>query len=123
MLRVGIALVLVGALAMGGRWLWVAVHVGAGYAAKVTCSLAHLSSFECGLIDAYVASEVTPLGPALEVVVALCMQEPVQLVQNHVGQQGRDRSSNDIANSGGLMGRFIKRNRLRAGYGKGWKSP
>jgi CubicO group peptidase (beta-lactamase class C family) len=66
---VGIALVLVGALAMGGRWLWVAVHVGAGYAAKVTCSLAHLSRFERALIDAYVTSEVTPLGPALEVVV------------------------------------------------------
>jgi CubicO group peptidase (beta-lactamase class C family) len=28
------------AVAIGGRWLWIAVHVGAGYAAKVTCSLA-----------------------------------------------------------------------------------
>jgi CubicO group peptidase (beta-lactamase class C family) len=58
--------VLVG-LAAGARWLWVAVHVGAGYAAKVTCSLAHLSRYERDAIDPYVAAEITPLGPALDV--------------------------------------------------------
>ncbi|MEN8159277.1 MAG: serine hydrolase, partial [Myxococcota bacterium] len=57
------------ALAFGARWLWIAVHVGAGYAAKVTCSLAHLSRYDRALIDGYVASEVAPLGPALEVAV------------------------------------------------------
>lgn len=61
----GLAL-LVG-LAAGARWLWIAVHVGAGYAAKVTCSLAHLSRYERGAIDPYVAAEVAPLGPALDV--------------------------------------------------------
>jgi CubicO group peptidase (beta-lactamase class C family) len=58
--------VLVG-LAAGARWLWIAVHVGAGYAAKVTCSLAHLSRYTRGAIDPYVAAEVAPLGPALDV--------------------------------------------------------
>jgi CubicO group peptidase (beta-lactamase class C family) len=67
--RLGIALVVVAALAFGGRWLWIAVHVGAGYAAKVSCSLAHLSGYPRGLIDGYVDSEVAPLGPALDVVV------------------------------------------------------
>jgi CubicO group peptidase (beta-lactamase class C family) len=61
------SLVVLVAFAAGARWLWIAVHVGAGYAAKVTCSLAHLSRYERGVIDAYVAAEVAPLGPALAV--------------------------------------------------------
>jgi hypothetical protein len=62
-------LALLAGLAAGARWLHVAVHVGAGYAAKVTCSLAHLSRYERSAIDPYVASEVAPLGLALEVTV------------------------------------------------------
>jgi CubicO group peptidase (beta-lactamase class C family) len=66
----GIAgLLALAALVLGARWLQVAVHVGAGYAAKVTCSLAHLSRYERPLIDRYVTAEVAPLGPALEVAV------------------------------------------------------
>jgi len=62
------ALVVVGiGVAAGARWLWTATHVGAGYAAHVTCSLAHLSRYERAAIDPYVAAEVAPLGPALEV--------------------------------------------------------
>jgi CubicO group peptidase (beta-lactamase class C family) len=59
--------ILLAALGFGARWLWIAVHVGAGYAAKVTCSLAHLSGYDRALIDRYVAAEVAPLGPALDV--------------------------------------------------------
>jgi CubicO group peptidase (beta-lactamase class C family) len=58
-----------GALAFGARWVWVGVHVGAGYAAHVTCSLAHLSRYERAAIDPYVEAEVAPLGPALDVAV------------------------------------------------------
>jgi hypothetical protein len=32
-------------------------------------------------------------------------------------------ASNDIANKGGLMDRLIGRERLRAAYGEGWRSP
>ncbi len=63
------ALAALAACALGARWVWVGVHVGAGYAAKVTCSLAHLSRYERPLIDRYVAAEVAPLGPALDVTV------------------------------------------------------
>jgi hypothetical protein len=62
-----VGLVVLLGLAAGGRWLWIATHVGAGYAAKVTCSLAHLSRYERAVIDPYVAAEVAPLGPALDV--------------------------------------------------------
>ena len=66
----GIAgLAVLAGIGFGARWLWVAVHVGAGYAAKVTCSLAHLSRYERDVIDGYVAAEVAPLGPLLEVAV------------------------------------------------------
>jgi CubicO group peptidase (beta-lactamase class C family) len=61
------ALALLAGLAAGARWLWIAVHVGAGYAAHVTCSLAHLSHYERSAIDPYVAAELSPLGPALDV--------------------------------------------------------
>ncbi len=67
MRRLVLAGILVVALGFGVSWLWIAVHVGAGYAAKVTCSLAHLSRYDRALIDRYVEAEVTPLGPALEV--------------------------------------------------------
>jgi hypothetical protein len=62
-------LVVLGGLASGARWVWVAAHVGAGYAAHVTCSLAHLSRYERAAIDPYVVAEVAPLGPALDVAV------------------------------------------------------
>lgn len=62
-------LVAIGGVALGARWLQLAVHVGAGYAAHVTCSLAHLSRYERAAIDPYVAAEVAPLGPALDVAV------------------------------------------------------
>jgi len=45
------------------------------------------------------------------------------VVQVDIGQQRRNRSSNDIANSGGLLDRLIPRERLRTAYGEGWKSP
>jgi CubicO group peptidase (beta-lactamase class C family) len=61
------ALLVLGCLGLGARWLWIAVHVGAGYAAHVTCSLAHLSRYAREAIDPYVAAEVAPLGPALDV--------------------------------------------------------
>jgi CubicO group peptidase (beta-lactamase class C family) len=61
--------VLIG-LAAGGRWLWIALHVGTGFAAKVTCSLAHVSRYGRDAIDPYVAGEVSPLGPFLDVAVS-----------------------------------------------------
>lgn len=60
------ALLLGGAAAVG--WLLRATTVGAGYAAKVTCSLAHLSGQDPQqIVERYVASEVWPLGPFLRV--------------------------------------------------------
>ena len=56
-------------LAAGARWLWIGVHVGSGFAAKVTCSLAHVSRYTRDAIDPYVAAEVSPLGPFLDVTV------------------------------------------------------
>ena len=63
-----VALALLAALVVGGRWLWIALHVGAGYAAKVTCSLALNSgqSPEEVLRD-YVSHEIAPLGQLLRV--------------------------------------------------------
>jgi CubicO group peptidase (beta-lactamase class C family) len=50
------------------RWVRVGAQVGAGFAAKVTCSLVHLSGFEeRHVVEDYVASEVWPLGPVLAV--------------------------------------------------------
>ncbi len=61
-------LVLVVALALAGRWLWVATAVGAGYAAKVTCSLVFNSGQQAeDALARYVLPEVAPLGPALDV--------------------------------------------------------
>jgi CubicO group peptidase (beta-lactamase class C family) len=54
--------------ALGVAWLRTATQVGAGFAAKVTCSLVHLSRFEARhVVDDYVVHEVAPLGPALSV--------------------------------------------------------
>jgi len=65
-----VAVAAVAGLALGARWLWIAVHVGAGYAAKVTCSLAHLSHYDLRrVIQPYVSAEVAPLGPFLDVAV------------------------------------------------------
>jgi CubicO group peptidase (beta-lactamase class C family) len=64
----GIAALVV--LAAGARWLWIAVHVGTGFAAKITCSLALVSRYGRDAIDPYVAAEVAPLGPFLEVTVS-----------------------------------------------------
>lgn len=67
---VGISALFV-ALAVGGRWLWIALHVGAGYAAKVTCSLALNSAQDPTAIHReYVSHEITPLGPLLRVSVS-----------------------------------------------------
>lgn len=58
------------ALAVGGGWLWVAVHVGAGDAAKVTCSLARNSGQDPERVfSAYVARALAPLAPWLRVAV------------------------------------------------------
>jgi CubicO group peptidase (beta-lactamase class C family) len=56
------------ALVAGARWVRTGAQVGAGFAAKVTCSLAHVSGLdERHVVDDYVAREVAPLGPALAV--------------------------------------------------------
>jgi hypothetical protein len=43
--------------------------------------------------------------------------------QGSLSQKWHERSSNDIANSGGFLDRRIARERLRVAYGEGWKSP
>jgi CubicO group peptidase (beta-lactamase class C family) len=63
-------LALVGLLGLGAalglRWLWVATSVGAGFAAKVTCSLVFVSGQDAGRVfEDYVALQIEPLGPAL----------------------------------------------------------
>jgi CubicO group peptidase (beta-lactamase class C family) len=66
-LRVALGLLaLLAGLALGGRWLWVATSVGAGFAAHVACSLAFVSGQDPSrvLVD-YIAPETAPLGPAL----------------------------------------------------------
>lgn len=66
-LRRGLGLLaLLGVLALGGRWLWVATSVGAGFAAHVACSLAFVSGQDPSRVLAdYIAPETAPLGPAL----------------------------------------------------------
>lgn len=50
-----------------GCWLSRATNVGAGFAAKVTCSLAHNSGQDPQwIIDEYVVHEAAPLGPLLD---------------------------------------------------------
>ena len=63
-----LVVVLVIVAAVGGRWLWIALHVGAGYAAKVTCSLALNSAQDPDrVLREYVSHEVAPLGRVLQV--------------------------------------------------------
>jgi len=58
-------------VAVGARWLWIAVHVGAGFAAQVTCSLALNSGQDAAeVLRDYVSLEIAPLGPALRVSVS-----------------------------------------------------
>ncbi len=68
---------------LGLRWLWLATSVGAGFAARVTCSLVFVSGQDPERVfEEYVAFEVAPLGPALELrvgaseVVALVLGMP-----------------------------------------------
>jgi CubicO group peptidase (beta-lactamase class C family) len=66
-----VAIVSLALLALAGwalAWLRTGAQVGAGFAAKVTCSLVHLSGFDPRhVVDDYVVHEVAPLGPALSV--------------------------------------------------------
>lgn len=63
-----VALALLALVAWGLAWLRTGAQVGAGFAAKVTCSLVHLSGLAPGhVVDEYVVHEVAPLGPALSV--------------------------------------------------------
>lgn len=56
------------ALYLGGRLVWTALNVGAGYAAKVTCSLVLNSGQDPSVIvHDYVAREVAPLGALLDI--------------------------------------------------------
>jgi CubicO group peptidase (beta-lactamase class C family) len=71
LITLALALGLLAAVAVGGRWLWIAVHVGAGYAAKVTCSLALNSGQDATqVVRDYVSREISPLGPVLRVAVS-----------------------------------------------------
>lgn len=68
LVRILVAAALALALFAGGRWLRTAAQVGAGYAAKVTCSLVHVSGLDAAhVVEDYVLHEVAPLGPALAV--------------------------------------------------------
>ena len=60
--RLGLLALLV-AGGLGARWLWVATSVGAGFAAKVTCSLVFVSGQGAKRVfDDYVAHELAPFG-------------------------------------------------------------
>jgi hypothetical protein len=68
-LALGLALLAI--VAVGARWLWIAMHVAAGYAAHVTCSLALNSGQDADqMFRDYVSLELAPLGPALRVSVS-----------------------------------------------------
>jgi CubicO group peptidase (beta-lactamase class C family) len=63
-----VALGLLGLVVWGLAWLREGAQVGAGFAAKVTCSLVHLSRLDPRhVVEDYVVHEVAPLGPALSV--------------------------------------------------------
>jgi len=64
-LGVLLLLSLLAAAGWGLSWLREASSVGAGYAAKVGCSLVHVSGLDPADVRTYVDSEVSPLGPAL----------------------------------------------------------
>ncbi|MEB2346214.1 MAG: serine hydrolase [Deltaproteobacteria bacterium] len=71
MRRLLLGIALFGLLVLAGwglAWLRTGARVGAGFAAKVTCSLVHLSRFDAAhVVGDYVAHEVAPLGPVLSV--------------------------------------------------------
>jgi CubicO group peptidase (beta-lactamase class C family) len=80
-----LALGLLAAAAVGGRWLWIAVRVGAGYAAKVTCSLALNSGQDASQVFRdYVSRVIAPLGPAVRVLVSQDGVEATALGLVHV---------------------------------------
>ncbi len=59
---------LVVALIAGVRWVRIGAQVGTGYAAKMACSLVHVSGFDLRhVVDDYILHEVAPLGPVLSV--------------------------------------------------------
>ena len=67
-LRLAAALALAAVVAAALTWLPTALAVGTGYAAKVTCSLAHDSGQDPErVVRDYVSYEVAPLGPFLRV--------------------------------------------------------
>ncbi len=67
LITLAIVIGLAGALAVGVRTLSVALRVGTGYAAKVTCSLALDSGQDpTAVFRDYVAHEIEPLGPMLD---------------------------------------------------------
>ncbi len=69
-LRATAAALLLAGFAAGGWWLATALAVGTGYAAKVVCSLALNSGQDpARVLRDYVAWEVAPLGPFLQVAV------------------------------------------------------
>ena len=52
----------------------------------------------------------------------LLLEPEIQhIVQEQIRKDGRSRSSNDIANTGGFFDRLIPRESLRPAYGEGWK--
>jgi CubicO group peptidase (beta-lactamase class C family) len=67
-IRIAVAIAIALALFAGLRWVRTGAQVGAGFAAKVACSLVHVSGFDARhVVDDYVVHEVAPLGPALRV--------------------------------------------------------
>lgn len=67
-LLAALAVGLVVALFAGVRWVRIGAQVGTGYAAKVACSLVHVSGFDPRhVVDDYIVHEVAPLGPVLSV--------------------------------------------------------
>jgi CubicO group peptidase (beta-lactamase class C family) len=67
-LLVALVVGLVVGLFAGTRWVRIGAQVGTGFAAKVACSLVHISGFDArAVFDDYIVHEVTPLGPALSV--------------------------------------------------------
>jgi CubicO group peptidase (beta-lactamase class C family) len=71
LITLAVTLGLLAAIIVGARWLWIATHVAAGYAAKVTCSLALNSGQDAAQVYRdYVSREIAPLGPVLHVAVS-----------------------------------------------------
>jgi CubicO group peptidase (beta-lactamase class C family) len=63
-----VTLAVLAAVVLGARWIWVGARVGAGYAAKVTCSLAlNAGQDPARVMRDYVAHEIQPLAAGLRV--------------------------------------------------------